>query len=303
MNGITAEELSKSLDDLHELAGFQKSEDKQPTDVPKTTKEANGGLQDYIDGELPEELNVTKGMDSDGDDDDYGGEGDGDDDDDEDGDEEMPEDEDRAMKSFKAIAKSQDRDFYDVEGWLKTALSSLTKSNDSVVKGTVALGQHTTSGMVALQSQIQVLAKGLIAANSALQTVIQNQAQLMGLPQQAPQQQFTPQPVQPMQSQAPGPWNPHMADGGAGFQKSFNGPSALPQTQVQPSPMQAPSNGAGYDPGRVLKALTDLSMHQRIDPSEVAIYETGVQDMGAGQLTEATQGLVHQYFQNGGRVV
>lgn len=309
MGGITIEQLEKSLDELQELS----KSDEEQTDMPKTTKEALGGLQEYMDADLPEVLNIESEESNFGKGINYK------DKDDEDDDEDTPSDKDKEEekmnKSFKEIAKSENQQFFEIDGWLKTLLSSTSKSNEGIIKSILALGDFTAKKEQSMEQQINTLAKSIHALGQGLLQVMENQEAILNQPANPPQAQQYQQPPQPqqvqqqmpVQTQDTGLWNPEMAS--MDLQRSMTGagsisPTMQPPQYAQPQNVSTAPYGGGntYHPQQVMKALVDLAASKQIDPSEVAIYETGVQDTGQGTLTSRTQELIHQYLNNGGMI-
>lgn len=293
---IKVESLQKALNSLRKsdmLGGG-----KVPSGMPSSTKEANGGLQDEDDADLPDELNTTNSMSkglpmpSDEDDDDgYG--------DEEDGDPPMGQTPAPMVKSFSQLAKQGDANVFKIDGWLKNVTKSIAQSNTQLVAGVTALGQVNHEQFQQLGHAVLALGQQQVEISNAVNALTKSLQTLLGQPSAPPQAQFQqqapPQYTQPPQ-QSQGMWQ-QPANQGWGqphqpMNKSF--PQQAPQQQGH---QQAPYGGGlgNIQPQQMMKALVDLAAQGRISPEEVSVYETSFQE-GQPTLSAQAQQQVQQYF-------
>lgn len=174
--------------------------------MPESSKEANGGLQDEIGEELPDDLNVKKGdrpdpsarpqnakpvqarkaMTDEDDDPDY----------------EMPEDDDAVLsKSIRRIAKSENKEVFAVDGWLKAVFGNLVKSNDGLAAAQIA-SSH------ALDARLRRLEKAVATLGLAVAQEMQKSESSAQQPAYAPRQHSA-------QTQAGNPYLPPSSSGDA----------------------------------------------------------------------------------------
>ena len=270
---IKTSALQKALDNLRKSSDMMGS-GTVPSGSPRSTKEANGGLQDEIDEDLPDELNTTDSMNKglppmpSGEDED-----DGFGDEDDDGDQPPMPNKPPLAKGFTQLAKSNDPNVFQIDGWLKNVMKSVAQSNQELVAFQTAQAQVS-------REQFQSLAKSVVAIGDAVSQIADAVGRLTGQPVAPPQAQFAPTNYQAPQQ----PLN-------KGFQQPQHQPNAHQAQQ------QAPNAGGGqYEPRQILKGLTNLVMSGQIAPEEVSVYETSLQDTGVGTLSQQAQQALQTYF-------
>lgn len=292
---IEVSALQKALEEL-EASADKLNKANAVKEMPKSTKEANGGLQEHLEelpkdmqveaseGEpkemaKPEEPVVEKAMEKK---------------------EEKKEDdkkeddkEEEVMKSFRDIATDSDDQFFIIDDWLKTCLDSVSKSNEEVRDALIAKGGLVYRNHQNLLNQFSPLVKAVQAIGSQVVELTQMVKSFAGEPVVGPKAQVAPVQLdrQPVRSL----WNPNFDS----FNKSV-APGMIPNPHQANA--YAPNGGNKIDSGNILKALVDLAQSGKIQNTEVSIYETLHIDQGADCLSQETRSQLDQYFSNGGQI-